>query len=192
MCNIASLDQAVSFQLLIFPFHCSLSSLGNKTEKPALLDLVDKGLAQPFQSIKWPAGHAPTNFSRWRTSSQPYSVEWAPNYEPYVVVKKENLPSFDERFVGFGWNKVSFIMQLDAKNYKFFVHPSAFVMHMPHLPSLDLMRFRANSLYQTCLENFKLEFINELASKHGANALKYLKAIPSSSKENDAPLKSRN
>lgn len=63
----------------------------------------------------WPQGHAPTNYSRWFESSQPYKITWQPNYEPYIAVSRELVPKYDERFFGFGWNKVSHIMELDAQ-----------------------------------------------------------------------------
>lgn len=62
----------------------------------------------------WPKGHAPTNYAKWRTATTPYKVEWEPDFEPYVVVRRE-CPEYDQRFVGFGWNKVSHIMELDAQ-----------------------------------------------------------------------------
>lgn len=39
-------------------------------------------------------------------------VKWERDYEPYIVVKK-GIPLFDQRFVGFGWNKVSHAILLD-------------------------------------------------------------------------------
>ena len=41
-------------------------------------------------------------------------VEWEQDFEPYVVVRRD-IPAFDQRFLGFGWNKVSQIMELDAQ-----------------------------------------------------------------------------
>lgn len=62
----------------------------------------------------WPKGHAPTNYAKWRTATTPYRVEWEPDFEPYVVVRRD-CPEYDQRFVGFGWNKVSHIVELDAQ-----------------------------------------------------------------------------
>lgn len=62
----------------------------------------------------WPKGHAPTNYAKWRTATTPYKVEWEPDFEPYVVVRRD-CPEYDQRFVGFGWNKVSHVMELDAQ-----------------------------------------------------------------------------
>ena len=44
----------------------------------------------------------------------PLQVPWEQDFEPYVVVHKD-IPKFDSRFLGFGWNKVSHIMELDAQ-----------------------------------------------------------------------------
>lgn len=62
----------------------------------------------------WPKGHAPTDYAKWRTATVPYRVAWQPDFEPYVVVRRD-CPKYDQRFVGFGWNKVSHIMELDAQ-----------------------------------------------------------------------------
>lgn len=62
----------------------------------------------------WTKGHAPTNFAKWRTATTPYHVEWEADFEPYVMVRRDT-PEYDRRFVGFGWNKVAHIMELDAQ-----------------------------------------------------------------------------
>lgn len=68
----------------------------------------------PLRYHVWEKGHAPTNYAKWRTATTSYRVDWAPNFEPYVVVRRD-CPEYDDRFLGFGWNKVSHIMELDAK-----------------------------------------------------------------------------
>lgn len=74
-------------------------------------------------------------------------VSWEPDYEPYVVVRSD-VPKYDTRFVGFGWNKVSHIMELEARGYTFIVLPNAFIIHMPHAPSFDIAKFRGSSQYR--------------------------------------------
>lgn len=74
-------------------------------------------------------------------------MSWEPDYEPYVVVRS-NVPKYDTRFVGFGWNKVSHIMELEARGYTFIVLPNAFIIHMPHAPSFDIAKFRGSSQYR--------------------------------------------
>lgn len=62
----------------------------------------------------WTKGHAPTNFAKWRTATTAYKVQWEADFEPYVMVRRDS-PEYDRRFVGFGWNKVAHIMELDAQ-----------------------------------------------------------------------------
>lgn len=41
-------------------------------------------------------------------------IQWEEDFEPYVVVRS-NVSRYDRRFVGFGWNKVTHIMELQAQ-----------------------------------------------------------------------------
>lgn len=152
----------------------------------------------------WPKGHAPTNYAKWRTATTPYKVEWEPDFEPYVVVRRD-CPEYDQRFVGFGWNKVSHVMELDAQvgaralgvnlrvsnarncclnfvafpfpqEYDLMVLPNAFMIHMPHAPSFDISKFRSSPSYRNCLNTLKDEFHQDLSRKYGSAALKYLTA----------------
>ncbi|TPP59430.1 Glycosyltransferase LARGE1 [Fasciola gigantica] len=101
------------------------------------------------------------------------AVQWSADYEPYVVIHR-SAPLFDPRFVGFGWNKASYIMKLDAAGYQMYVLPDAFVLHLPHPPSVEVLRYRSSSLYRYCIDKMKLDFIKDLAKEHGVQALKYL------------------
>lgn len=74
-------------------------------------------------------------------------VKWEPDFEPYIVVQK-NVTQYDSRFMGFGWNKVSHIMELEAQGYEFMVLPNAFIIHKPHAPSYDIIRFRSSPTYR--------------------------------------------
>ena len=53
--------------------------------------------------------------------------------EPYVVVRKSpSLPSFDERFVNYAFNKVQWIEHLRYRGYQFSVMTYGFGVDMPH------------------------------------------------------------
>uniref|UniRef100_A0A8C9JTH1 LARGE xylosyl- and glucuronyltransferase 2 n=1 Tax=Panthera tigris altaica TaxID=74533 RepID=A0A8C9JTH1_PANTA len=125
---------------------------------------------------EWPRGHAPTDYARWREAQTPYRVQWAADYEPYVVVPRD-CPRYDPRFVGFGWNKVAHIVELDAQEYELLVLPEAFTIHLPHAPSLDISRFRSSPAYRDCLQALKDEFHQDLSRHYGDAALKYLTAL---------------
>lgn len=134
--------------------------------KQALLQMLDTGALYTFRYHVWKQGHAATNFSAWRNASSPYTIDWSPDFEPYIVTRRD-VPRYDTRFVGFGWNKVSHAMELHARNYTFLVLPQAFIIHLPHAPSFDIAKFRASAAYRSCLNMLKRQFIQELRRRLG-------------------------
>eukprot|EP00795_Rhopilema_esculentum_P011669 gene11669-21919_t len=136
------------------------------SSKEKLLELLDSGILTTFRHSVWPQGHAATDFKRWRSENNNYKIKWQRDFEPYVMIKKNAAPLYDTRFVGFGWNKVSHIMNLYALKYEFVVAADVFIIHMPHAPSFDLTSYRLNSNYRKCLAKLKLEFTRELEVKY--------------------------
>ncbi|KAM5170731.1 xylosyl- and glucuronyltransferase LARGE1 isoform 2-T2 [Mantella aurantiaca] len=174
--SIVQLDMANTKKALIIPaFETLRYRLSFPKSKAELLSMLDMGTLFTFRYHVWTKGHAPTNFAKWRTATTPYRVEWEADFEPYVVVRR-NCPEYDRRFVGFGWNKVSHIMELDAQEYEFTVLPNAYMIHMPHAPSFDITKFRSNKQYRICLKTLKEEFQQDMSRRYGFTALKYLTA----------------
>ncbi|XP_047008660.2 xylosyl- and glucuronyltransferase LARGE2s [Ictalurus punctatus] len=174
--SIVQLDMANTKKALVVPaFETLRYRLSFPKSKAELLSMLDMGTLYTFRYHVWTKGHAPTNYAKWRTATTPYKVEWEADFEPYVVVRRD-CPEYDQRFVGFGWNKVSHIMELDALEYDLMVLPNAFMIHMPHAPSFDISKFRSSPSYRFCLTTLKDEFHQDLSRKYGAAALKYLTA----------------
>uniref|UniRef100_A0AAZ3PI78 LARGE xylosyl- and glucuronyltransferase 2 n=1 Tax=Oncorhynchus tshawytscha TaxID=74940 RepID=A0AAZ3PI78_ONCTS len=174
--SVVQLDMANTKKALVVPaFETLRYRLSFPKSKAELLSMLDMGTLYTFRYHVWTKGHAPTNYAKWRTATTPYKVEWEVDFEPYVVVKRD-CPEYDQRFVGFGWNKVSHIMELDAQEYDLMVLPNAFMIHMPHAPSFDISKFRSSPGYRYCLQTLKEEFHQDLSRKYGAAALKYLTA----------------
>lgn len=88
----------------------------------------------------FPAGHEPTDYRRWASAAAPYPVRYAELYEPYVVVRKDAVPRYDERFVGYGMNKIAHILACHARGLAFHVVPSLFVAAPTHPKSTDWER----------------------------------------------------
>ncbi|CAA91997.4 Glycosyltransferase-like protein LARGE [Caenorhabditis elegans] len=122
---------------------------------------------QTFRETIWPSSHVPTNISKWIKSNRTYMVNYEKNYEPYFVIKKEECPFYDQRFGGFGWNKVTHVMQLKMMNYKFLVSPTSFMIHQNHNASKSLKRWRRDPHYQKCLHTLKNKFMKKTASRLG-------------------------
>ncbi|XP_065743054.1 xylosyl- and glucuronyltransferase LARGE1 isoform X3 [Phocoena phocoena] len=174
--SVIQLDLANTKKVTIVPaFETLRYRLSFPKSKAELLSMLDMGTLFTFRYHVWTKGHAPTNFAKWRTATTPYRVEWEADFEPYVVVRRD-CPEYDRRFVGFGWNKVAHIMELDAQEYEFIVLPNAYMIHMPHAPSFDITKFRSNKQYRICLKTLKEEFQQDMSRRYGFAALKYLTA----------------
>jgi len=134
------------------------------TSKAEVVKRLDLGELFTFRYHDWAPGHEATNFLRWRSSTQPYTVRWKEHFEPYIVVAR-GVVRYDTRFVGFGWNKVSHMLSLSALQYELVVLPDVFLIHLPHAPSIEITRYRGEPEYRACLDTLKLEFRKELEEK---------------------------
>ncbi|XP_067143548.1 xylosyl- and glucuronyltransferase LARGE1-like [Centruroides vittatus] len=165
--SVAAMGLESSKKALIVPaFETQRYRLTFPKSKAELLSMLDMGTLFTFRYHVWTRGHAPTNYGKWRTATTPYRVQWEPDFEPYIVVRRD-IPEYDRRFVGFGWNKVSHVMELYAQGYEFIVLPNAFIVHMPHAPSFDIAKFRSSSQYRKCLKILKAEFVKDLSRRYG-------------------------
>ncbi|KAL3981850.1 Glycosyl-transferase for dystroglycan family protein [Acanthocheilonema viteae] len=146
--------------------------------KNELLIELDAQRIQIFRRNLWIQGHAATDYNHWRHADQEYSVSWKTDYEPYVVVKRNGLPPYDQRFVGFGWNKVSHVMSLNAAGYEFTILPDAFIIHQPHFLSFEMIRYRSLPTYRKCLKALKGEFVRDLFREQKKNRLSKISRHP--------------
>jgi len=89
-------------------------------------------LASGFHVGHFPAGHAPTDYGRWFDAAAPYEVGFEEHFEPYVVVSRRWVPQYDERFRGYGMNKVAHLYATAACGAKFVVQPRGFVVAHEH------------------------------------------------------------
>lgn len=130
-----------------------------------------------FQSnINW-TGHYSTRSElwlekEWLKNERPRNIPCfeSDRYEPYVVLRwcESFTPFYDERFEGYGKNKIEYISNMRYLDYKFSVLAGpGFVIHVPHARSItkeswennekDLHR-RMDSLYK--------HFLIELREKY--------------------------
>jgi len=118
--------------------------------------MMDAGEIWQVHFFRSKRAHAPTDYPRWRSveASNPKNeaagaegaeglvdsnsgVKWyATNYEylwePYVMLRRDEAPEYDERFIGYGNDKVSFAYELVAKGFKFEVLRDTFIVHRDH------------------------------------------------------------
>ncbi|XP_029047505.2 LARGE xylosyl- and glucuronyltransferase 1-like isoform X1 [Osmia bicornis bicornis] len=171
--NISESDKVA---LIVPAFETERYRFTFPANKDELLKFLKRGVLYTFRYHVWTQGHAATNYSYWRNTMEPYEVSWEPDFEPYIVVSKL-APRYDTRFIGFGWNKVSYLTHLTVLGYKYIVLPDTFIIHRPHAPSLDIGKFRTDSIYRRCLKKLKDDFVEELVTKYGESALSKLKKV---------------
>jgi hypothetical protein len=51
-------------------------------------------------------GHQPTKYNTWFKATSPYPIRFRMGYEPYILVSRAMVPLYDERFRGYGFDKV--------------------------------------------------------------------------------------
>ena len=105
--------------------------------------MYKEGTLDAFNGQDAPWGHGPTNTTKWIKLARPviYRVDYQPKYEPFVILARHLTPWADERFVGYGGNKIAYVNQLDGLGFGFHVHPYGFTIHVPHV------RTRAANLF---------------------------------------------
>ena len=116
------------------------SGLPAVMSKDALRALISSGDMVSFGDPTgtrdaWRPGHMCTKTGRWLNHSKAFDVQHChPYYEPYLLVPRATMPAFDESFSGRGFDKVSFVYELFARNFTLRTAPDAFVVHLPHAP----------------------------------------------------------
>nr|XP_022918705.1 LARGE xylosyl- and glucuronyltransferase 2-like [Onthophagus taurus] len=145
--NIGKIGNMNKKALIVPAFETQRYKTKFPKSKRELISMWEKKFIHTFRYDVWASGHAPTNYTKWRHSTISYKVNWEPDFEPYIVVSS-NVTQYDNRFMGFGWNKVSHIMELEAQSYEFWVLPNAFIIHKPHAPSYDIVQFRKSPTYR--------------------------------------------
>jgi len=95
-------------------------------------ELYSAGKLKPFHLERWDLAHRATDFAKWAGASNFYDIQYEHDFEPYVLVAREGLPAYDERFRGYFENKAVHLRHMASLGYNFLVHPSAFTVHLPH------------------------------------------------------------
>uniref|UniRef100_A0A8C3UH34 Beta-1,4-glucuronyltransferase 1 n=1 Tax=Catharus ustulatus TaxID=91951 RepID=A0A8C3UH34_CATUS len=120
------------FVLPAFEVRWGLRSPRSKAE---LLRLWGAGDARPFYGTLCPRCQAPTDFGRWRALPPSprlrvaYEVPWRDPWEPFFIAPARGVPPFDERFLQYGFNRISQACELHVAGFRFAVLDGAFVTH---------------------------------------------------------------
>ena len=116
------------------------------------------------------SGHKPTNYAKYFAQSFPYRVNWKVDYEPYLVVRKSSVPRYNESFVGYGFNKIVQIAELNAMKFEFIVLPQEFLIHLKHPVSKERVQFKDHTtiLYKCMQYKYMQHLWFYLPSEYGS------------------------
>ena len=142
-----------------------------------------------FQSDNNWEGHSTTRSEQWlqrkwyddeeqKTTFTTIPCFHTARYEPYLVLrwcpssytdsKIPIAPYYDERFHGYGKNKIELVSHLRKKGYQFAILPEGFIVHSPHPESSikETWNDRRNSDLHASMDNLYATFLSELDSMY--------------------------
>ncbi|GAM29109.1 hypothetical protein SAMD00019534_122850, partial [Acytostelium subglobosum LB1] len=99
--------------------------------KSSLVQHIKDGEARSILELVSPEVQGPTKVDVWVNSTKAYDVKYGPHWEPFGVIHRSAI-GFDQRFAGYGWDKVSHIYYLHLLEFRFMVLPEAYMIHMEH------------------------------------------------------------
>ncbi len=139
--------------------------------KPDLLWSLKHGEVELFQSNECPACHEGTNISRWGTAELPYEVQYEDRFEPYIIVKAQQVVPYSELFVGYGFNKASHLLESFLSGLRFVVLSEHFLLHTPHPYIDDSTLSEETSQHESCMMQIYTHFKKGLELKYGRTYL---------------------
>ena len=91
------------------------ASAGAPLDKAELLRRVSSGDIVGFASREYDAGHRCDHVQTFLQAHAPFTVEYEFGCEPYTVLPRSMAHWYEERFVGYGKDRVSWNYELAAK-----------------------------------------------------------------------------
>lgn len=70
---------------------------------------------------------------KWYSAGEPYETRFTTDYEPYGICRRDMHPAYDERFVGYGFNKISWAWGAETAGARLFVMSGSFLTHLNHV-----------------------------------------------------------
>ncbi|KAF2076969.1 hypothetical protein CYY_001745 [Polysphondylium violaceum] len=101
-------------------------------DKMEMVECIQNDTGIQVHKYKGLHSHLPTNYERWIAFDINYSIDYEYTYEPYLFLFKKNLPLYHETFIGYGNDKTSFTLELEASKFKFVVLSNSFIVHQSH------------------------------------------------------------
>lgn len=167
----SNFDQKTAFVIPAFEYIELPQRSDNAPQtKEELLQLLhrEEPFILPFRISESSESHRITDYWKWYRADKSYSLNtFCDKYEPYVILRKtSSIPYYDERFSGYGMNKVTHITELFAANFTFTVLPDVWVLHLPHKISTYAIEFLQNAHQRLLNRMERFEFIADIMNAY--------------------------
>ena len=86
---------------------------------------------------------------RWYGQDIVIQTKFLPDYEPYAIVRRDKYPAYDERFSGYGFNKIAWAAGAESAGWKLVVINDRFVTHLNHAENDWVSRIDVQHYLQT-------------------------------------------
>jgi Glycosyl-transferase for dystroglycan len=102
---------------------------------------------------------------KWYQASGPFETRFTTDFEPFGICRRSQHPTYDERFVGYGFNKISWAWGAEAEGSRLYVMSDSFVTHLNHMDN----EWVANISVPVYIRTWRryLAFSAEVVSSHG-------------------------
>lgn len=124
-----------------------------------------------FQGDNSPTSHSTTDSGAWllEATVRPLRCFKSNRYEPYVIVRTSPAitPRYDERFTGYGKNKIQHVSHLRRIGFAFSVLPRQFLVHVPHPKSTAKKSWLSDERTHKAVDTLYATFIRELDASAG-------------------------
>lgn len=100
-------------------------------DKDELINAIEKGNIRPFHNETCFPCHRPEKYEHWKSTSEKFiafEAPWEEAWEPFYIGRR-SLPYYDERFKGFGFDRIQQVCELYVAGYTLKVLSNSFVVH---------------------------------------------------------------
>ena len=121
--------------------------------KSSVVDAFAKRDVVGFQVEQYSQGHGPDDFEAWINATSSYRIRYQKGYEPYLLMKREFVPWFDERMRGYSRNKIVQVNLLaEQLGVGLLGHEEGFVVHAPHAKASNFKATKTSGQWEILLD----------------------------------------
>lgn len=94
---------------------------------------IENALRQGVASAYCITSQRGSKLRQWHGGNVARRTRFLADYEPYVIARRDNYPQYDERFSGYGFNKIAWLLVADAAGWEVLALNDVFVTHLNHV-----------------------------------------------------------